>query len=295
MPDLYTINLCLQERLEADWRKEVDASKATRWLHEAGLLPNGRNGSGLRELFEAGRIAGQQRRPDRDGGSWWIRRLAQSRDPQSIQEARHRMRSYLPLDRSIMHPDWPLSPDNPEFWEELGKAVAAFGYLENVLVSACYSLTAPPADPRNMQAEQFPAHQQWYREVEAFRADSLHVLAGRFDKLLKKDGRVPHTVRNELRKQLDELRHWRNALCHGAWFGFSGAGAGILSHYYMKNEQVTRFPPTVALKDLAELRARVVDATIRVEETASVAGSGSAAATVFRRQYEPRNSPPEPE
>ncbi len=63
----------------------------------------------------------------------------------------------------------------------------------------------------------------------------------------------------------------------------------------MKNEQVTRFPPTVALKDLAELRARVVDATIRVEETASVAGSGSAAATVFRRQYEPRNSPPEPE
>lgn len=253
-------------------------------------MPNGGDGSELYELLAGGRIAGQQRRPDRKGGLWWIRRLAQSRDLQSIQEARRRLRSYLPLDRSIMHSDWPLSRDNPAFWEELGKAVAAFGYLENTLVSACYSLTPPPADPRDLQAEHVPAHLQWYAEVEAFRADSLHVLAGRFDKLLKKDGRVPHTVRNELRRQLDELRHWRNALCHGAWFGFSGDGAGVLSHYSVKNRRITRFPPTVALKDLAELRGRVVDATIRVEETASVAGSGSAAATVFRRQYEPRNS-----
>ncbi len=159
------------------------------------------------------------------------------------------------------------------------------------MVSACYSLTPPPTDPRNLQAEHVPAHLQWYAEVEAFRADNLHVLAGRFDKLLKKDGRVPHTVRSELRRQLDELRHWRNALCHGAWFGFSGDGAGVLSHYSMKNKRVMQFPPMVTLNDLAELRGRVVDATIRVEETASVAGSGSAAATVFRRQYEPRNSP----
>ena len=59
----------------------------------------------------------------------------------------------------------------------------------------------------------------------------------------------------------------------------------------MKSKRVMKFPPMVALKDLAELRGRVVDATIRVEETASVAGSGSAAAIVFRRQYEPWNSP----
>ncbi len=295
MPDLYAINLFLQERLEADWRKEVSPSQAARWLQEAGLLPDGSSGAELRELLAAGRIAGQQRRPDRKKGSWRIRRLAETRDPQSIQEARRRMRTYLPLDRAIFHPDWPLSRDNSAFWEELGKAVAAFGYLENTLVSACYSLTPPPADPRNIRAEQIPAHLQWYAEVEAFRADSLHVLAGRFDKLLRKDGRVPHTVRDELRKRLEELRHWRNSLCHGAWFGFSGDGDGVLSHYTMKNKQVTQFPPMVSLKDLAELRARVVDAIVTVEEAASVAGSGSAAATVFRRQYEPLNSPPDPE
>ena len=122
----------------------------------------------------------------------------------------------------------------------------------------------------------------------------LHVLAGRFEKLLSRDGRVPYAVWSEFWKWLDEHSQWRNAFCHGFWFGFSGDGASVLSHYVTKDKQVMRSPPMVARMDLAELRGRVVDATIRVYETASVAGSGSAAATVFRRQYEPRNSPPEP-
>ena len=41
------------------------------------------------------------------------------------------MRSYLPIDRDVLYPDWPLSKNNTMFWEELGKAVAAFGYLED--------------------------------------------------------------------------------------------------------------------------------------------------------------------
>ena len=66
----------------------------------------------------------------------------------------------------------------------------------------------------------------WYAKVEGYRADAMFALTERFDELLREDGRVPHTVRTDLRGRLDELRTWRNALCHGAWFGFSGAGAG---------------------------------------------------------------------
>ena len=54
-----------------------------------------------------------------------------------------------------------------------------------------------------------------------------------------------------------------------------------------------QFQPRVTLKDLADLRARIVDATIRVTEASSVAGSNSALAVVLRREFEPRN--PEPE
>ena len=69
MPDLNAINLYLQERLERDGRDEVRALEAARWLDEAGLLRNHRNGLPLRRLFRAGRIAGRQQRPDERYGS----------------------------------------------------------------------------------------------------------------------------------------------------------------------------------------------------------------------------------
>ena len=65
----------------------------------------------------------------------------------------------------------------------------------------------------------------------------MYALTERFCKLLMNDDRVPHAVRADLRKRLDELRHWRTALCHGAWFGFFGDRAGVLSHYYRKGKR----------------------------------------------------------
>ena len=293
MSDLVAINLHVQERLERDWREKVRATEAAGWLDEAGLLRNYKNGLPLRRLLRAGRIAGQQQLPDREDGSWWIRRLAKCRDTMAIQEARQRIRRYLPIDRNVLHDDWPVSGDYPAFWLELGKTVAAFGNLENELTSACYALTAPPADIGDLQPDQIEAHLKWYAKVEGYRADAMFTLAKRFDELLRKDGRVPHTVRTDLRRRLDELRTWRNALCHGAWFGFSEDGAGHLSQYYREGERVVRFPPMVTLQNLADLRGRIVDATIRVIETSSVAGSGSALAVVLARKFEPRNREPE--
>ena len=293
MSDLYAINLHVQERLERDWREEVRATEAAGWLDEAGLLRNYKNGLPLRRLLRAGRIAGQQQIPDRANGSWWIRRLAKSRDSMAIQEARQRIRRYLPIDRNMLHDDWPIFGDYPAFWLELGKTVAAFGHLETELTSACYALTAPPVDFGDLQPDQIEAHLKWYAKVEGYRADAMFALVKRFDDLLRKDGRVPHAVRTDLRRRLDELRPWRNALCHGAWFGFSGDGAGHLSHYYREGERVMQFPPKVTLQDLAELRGRIVNATIRVVEASSVAGSGSALAVVLAREFEPRNREPE--
>ena len=129
--------------------------------------------------------------------------------------------------------------------------------------------------------------------MESYRADAMFDLIDRFDELLREDGRVPHTVRTELRGRLDEIRTWRNALCHGAWFRFSGAGAGVLSHYYREGKRIVQFPSMVTLKDFADLRARIVDATIRVAEASSVAGSGSTLAVVLPRKFEPRNREPE--
>ena len=96
MPDLYTINFYLQERLERDWRKEVSAVEAAVWLDEAGLLPDRKRGLPLRDLLRAGRVAGQEQRPNKKNGSWWIRRLAKSRDPHAIRQAREECAAICP-------------------------------------------------------------------------------------------------------------------------------------------------------------------------------------------------------
>lgn len=79
MPDLQAINTHLQERLERDRSDEVRAPEAALWLDEAGLLADRKGGLPLRRLLRAGRIAGQEQRPDRKGGSWFIRHSSAGR------------------------------------------------------------------------------------------------------------------------------------------------------------------------------------------------------------------------
>ena len=83
------------------------------------------------------------------------------------------MRTYLPIDRDILPPGWPLSKDNTMFWEELRKTVAAFGYLQDTLTSAYYSVTAPPTHFDSLRPNQIEAYLKRYAKVEAFRADTL--------------------------------------------------------------------------------------------------------------------------
>ena len=121
MPDLHAINLHLQKRLERDWHDEVRAEEAARWLDATGLLRNYKNGLPLRRLLRAGRIAGQEQRPNRKNGAWFIRRLAASRHPDAIREAREQLRYCLPIDRANFPADWPVNQGPAAFWQELGE------------------------------------------------------------------------------------------------------------------------------------------------------------------------------
>ncbi len=297
MPDLYAINLHLQKRLESDWRDEVRAVEAARWLDKARLLPDDQNRQGrpLRRLLRAGRIAGQEQRPNKKNGRWFIRRLAESRDTSAIWQARERMRRYLPIKRGHLHPDWPVSQGPAVFWQELGKTVAAFGELEHTLALTCYTLLATAERAAEVRDASDEALSQWYERIVRSQTDSLYRLTQELENVLTEADVIPHTVREDLRARLDELRPWRNALCHGAWLSVDKDGSASLHHMYRHKGVPVRFPPVVTLKDLSDIRARTVDVTIRIAEAASVAGAGYALATVMPRMYEPRNVPPEPE
>ena len=301
MPDLYAINIHLQERLEQDWRREVPAVEAARWLDEAGHLRNYGSGLPLRRLLHAGRVAGQEQRPNRKNGAWFIRRLAASRDPAAIRLARDRLRRCLPIDRDVLPPDWPVNQGPAVFWQELGKTVAAFGYLEHILASTCYALLSTGKKAAALlEANDHEAIRRWTKRLLRSQTDSMRPLTRELGLLLEEAGLVPRAVREDLVARLDELRPWRNALCHGAWLSVAEDGSARLEHLYRDNDNLPiAFERNVDVKNLSDLRARTVEVTIRIAEAASVAGPaythiggvGYALTTVMPRMYEPRNAP----
>ena len=192
MPDFYAINTHLQERLEQDWREEVGAAEAARWLDKAGLLQNYKNGLPLRRLLRAGRIAGQEQRPNRKNGAWFIRRLTASRDPDAIRDARERLRRCLPIDRDALPPDWPVNQGPAVFWQELGKTVAAFGYLEHILASTCYALlrTGERAVAL-LEANDHEAMRRWIKRFLRSQTDSMRPLTPTLSPAGERGTRVP--------------------------------------------------------------------------------------------------------
>ena len=191
------------------------------------------------------------------------------------------------------------------FWQELGKTVAAFGYLEHILASTCYALLATGERAVTLlEANDHEAMRRWAKRLLRSQTDSMGPLTRELDRVLTEAGLVPRAVREDLVASLDELRPWRNALCHGAWLSVAEDGSARLEHLYRDDDDLpVAFERNVDVKDLSDVRARTVDITIRIAEAASVAGpaythmggAGYALATVMPRMYEPRRAPPEPD
>ena len=74
MTDIERINSFLQEKLLKEQRNEVRAVEAASWLDRVGLLRDSktRPGKNLRKLLREGCIHGQQQRPNKPNGRWFI-------------------------------------------------------------------------------------------------------------------------------------------------------------------------------------------------------------------------------
>jgi len=71
------INNHLQSCLESECLVEVTAVRAAKWLNEAGLLQDSstRPGKPLRDLLRAHKIVGQEQRPNKKNGRWFIKKI----------------------------------------------------------------------------------------------------------------------------------------------------------------------------------------------------------------------------
>jgi hypothetical protein len=111
-------------------------------------------------------------------------------------------------------PLYPTHRHNPAFWEVLGRTVATFGFLEEVLGKAIFALTATRKYP---ESEIEAAYERWLPKLERALIDPLGNLIDAYDKAVRDN---PAASIDDFDKLVDELRASsviRNVLCHGSW------------------------------------------------------------------------------
>jgi hypothetical protein len=112
-------------------------------------------------------------------------------------------------------PDFfPTHKHEAEFWEILGRTVATFGFLEEILGKAIFALTA--TKPYS-EEEYLIAYESWLEDLVKAMKHPLNKLINAYRKAF--DAHPDSVVEDisQLIKELEEAAKIRNVICHGSW------------------------------------------------------------------------------
>lgn len=112
------------------------------------------------------------------------------------------------------YPQYPTHRHPAEFWEALGRTVATFGFLEEVLGKAIFSFTATREYP---EEELEAAFEKWLPTLPRMLSDPLGSLIDRYDNAVRKNSKATISNLDELLNDLRAASILRNVLCHGSW------------------------------------------------------------------------------
>ncbi|WP_444454006.1 hypothetical protein ACTTAI_02475 [Rhodobacter capsulatus] len=122
------------------------------------------------------------------------------------------MSSYLDIDQ--MPEAWPTNRLSSEFWAELGRTVATFGFLEECLSKAYFALSArTPCLPEN--AEQAVA--DWQKTLEQAVSEPLGKRIQLFEKACRSHPDVDPEKHERLFVELGRGKELRDVICHASW------------------------------------------------------------------------------
>ena len=135
---------------------------------------------------------------------------------------------------------------------ELGRTIAGFGHLEDMLKRAIFALDRDRLSGAIRERD----FRDWLRRMDHVAADSLGTLIERLDRTLARENRIEP----ELSADLEEIKSWRNLLCHAAW---RPAADGTGWQPIFANTRGEIYDGTISESDLAAIRAMTLDAANR--------------------------------
>ena len=128
------------------------------------------------------------------------------------------MREHQPVrsivDKSRLPNGFPTHRHESVFWEQLGRVVATFAFLEETLARAIFAFTATrPYDDSEIQQ----AFAEWLPKLEHALTDPLGNLIGTYDKAVRAHPGATIMNLDDLLGDLRNAAELRNVLCHGSW------------------------------------------------------------------------------
>lgn len=165
------------------------------------------------------------------------------------------------IDRDSLPANWPTHRHAPEFWEQLGRTVATYGFLEEVLGKAIFAFTATRRF--GTEAELQDAYALWLPTLERALTDTLKPLADAYGRAVRDNSESTTENIDELISAIKDASEIRNVICHGSWRPPDPEGRS-LPLFVNKRNEVFDTPLDIAYlhqvqSHIAELAATVVD------------------------------------
>lgn len=128
------------------------------------------------------------------------------------------------VNQNALPEKFPTHTHETAFWESLGRAVATFGFLEEVLSKAIFAFTAT----RSYNEDEIQqAYSEWLPKLERTLIDPLANLIDTYGKSVRDNPSATIENLDELISDLREASKIRNVLCHGSWGVPDARGASI--------------------------------------------------------------------
>lgn len=170
------------------------------------------------------------------------------------------------IDRDALPPMFPTHRHSPLFWEQLGRTIATYGFLEEVLGKAIFAFTAT----RQYSHEEIDAaYKAWLPQLERALTDQLWNLAESYGKAAKDN---PSTTTDNVAELVEEIKRatvLRNVLCHGSWRLPDANGASVP---FFVNRQKEKFKLPIDVACLQKVQAHVVELACSVIDTVTRMG-----------------------
>lgn len=128
------------------------------------------------------------------------------------------------IDPNTIPEKYPTHLHSTEFWEALGRAVATFGHLEEVLARAIFALTGTKELRREPTESDF---EDWLKQLKNAMREDIGALIKRFKNVIECDNRFNIIDYEELFQKIGDAVALRNVICHGSWRAPNAYGASV--------------------------------------------------------------------